>query len=175
MARRVRLGFVTMAACVALGLGSAAKAEVRAGTGGSFTIHHEALTKEPPSEAYQRFQNIASWWDGAHSYSGDAKNLSIDVSPGGCWCENLPDGGFVEHMRAVLAIPNKTLRFSGGLGPLQSVAASAALTVSFAPVEGGTKVMFHYVVVGSDGEKVGELGDPVDQVIGAALRRFAKS
>jgi len=167
---------LALAAVACVGAVSTAHAEVRAGTGGGFTIHHEVVSKETPAEAYQRFQNIASWWDGAHSYSGDAKNLSIDVSPGGCWCEKLPGGGFVEHMRAILAIPDKTLRFAGGLGPLQSVAASAALTVSFSPVaDGSTKVVFHYVVVGSDGEKVGELGDPVDQVMGAALKRFAKS
>lgn len=170
-----RTALMLCTAMAILGVGSVAHAEVRAGTGGSFTIHHEAVSKEPTAAAYQRFQDIASWWDGAHSYSGDAKNLSIDVSPGGCWCEKLPEDGFVEHMRAILAIPNKMLRFSGGLGPLQAVAASAVLTVSFMPVEGGTKVVFHYVVVGSDGEKVGELGDPVDQVMGAALKRFAKS
>ena len=34
----------------------------------------------------------------SHSYSGDGKNITIDVKPGGCWCEALKDGGFVRHM-----------------------------------------------------------------------------
>ena len=51
----------------------------------------------------------------------DAKNLSIDARPGGCFCEKLPNGGGVEHARVVYVAPREVLRLSGALGPLQGV------------------------------------------------------
>jgi transcription termination factor Rho len=53
--------------------------------------------------------------------------MSIDVRPGGCWCEGLPDGGFVEHMRVVHARPRQMLRMVGALGPLQKVSVNGAM------------------------------------------------
>src|ERR1044072_9518323 len=40
---------------------------------------------------------VGSWWNPEHTYSHDAKNLSIDARPGGCFCEKLTNGGGVEH------------------------------------------------------------------------------
>jgi hypothetical protein len=51
-----------------------------------------------------------------------ARNLSLDRKPGGCFCERLPDGGGVQHMRVVYTSPDKLLRLSGAIGPLQEAA-----------------------------------------------------
>ena len=42
--------------------------------------------------AYARLLTPEAWWDGQHTYSGDAKNLSLRAVPGGCFCERLADG-----------------------------------------------------------------------------------
>jgi hypothetical protein len=84
---------------------------------------------------------VGRWWDREHTYSGDAKNLSIDPRPGGCFCEALPPhGGGVQHAMVVLAIPGKTLRMVGGLGPLQESGLAGALTFEFADRGAGTYV-----------------------------------
>src|SRR5579863_9213922 len=71
------------------------------------------------------------------------------LSPGGCWCEKLQNGGFVKHLEVVLAIPEKTLRLAGRLGPLQAIGATGALTFSLRSASPtSTKVAAEYSVVG---------------------------
>jgi len=70
-------------------------------------LRYVAAVPGPPEKTWDVLVASASWWDGAHSHSGDAANLSIDPRPGGCFCETSPshsgDGdrnrGGVEHMR----------------------------------------------------------------------------
>ena len=47
-----------------------------------------------------------------------AANLSLDAAPGGCFCERLPNGGGVEHMRVTYVEPGKRIVLTGSLGPL---------------------------------------------------------
>ena len=46
----------------------------------------------------------------------------------GCWCEKLPNGGGVRHMQVVNVMPGKMLVMTGGLGPLQSMAATGSMS-----------------------------------------------
>ena len=64
--------------------------------------------------------DVGLWWDSSHTFSGNAENLSIDDKAGGCFCENLENGGSVRHLEVVFVDPGKTLRMIGGLGPLSS-------------------------------------------------------
>ena len=73
-------------------------------------------------------EGVGKWWNPDHTYSGDAKNMSFEATAGGCLCEQLPGGGSVEHMHVVFVEPRKTLRLSGGLGPLQEMAVNGAMT-----------------------------------------------
>jgi len=113
---------------------SGASAEAKVATQGAtgFALIYEAEVAADPKAAYEAFVKIGEWWDGEHSYSGNAKNMSIDVKPGGCWCETLPDGGFIDHMSVAQSIPGKSLMLKGGLGPLAFMGIEGSLVLNFA-------------------------------------------
>ena len=99
-----------------------------------FVVAHEMVLKATPARAFEALTtDIAAWWDATHSYSGEARNLSLPARAGDCFCERLPNGGSVEHMRVVLASPGERLRMVGGLGPLQQMGASGVMSFDFAP------------------------------------------
>ena len=59
-----------------------------------FLLKLELNVNAPAAKVYDALVGqIGSWWYPEHTYSGDAKNLSIDARPGGCFCEKLPNGG----------------------------------------------------------------------------------
>lgn len=163
---------VLLAATTALLAPRAARAEVTANASG-FVVKHEVVVPLPPQQAYALALRVQDWWDPAHTYSGEAANLSLRAEPGGCWCERLADGGFVEHMRVVLAWPGRTLRLSGGLGPLQQMGVAGALTFGFAKADEGTRVTLTYVVGGHAESGLEGVAKPVDGVLGQALARYA--
>ena len=70
--------------------------------------------------------NFGDWWNPAHSHSGVAGNLKLDLERR-CMFEKLEDGGFLRHMEIVFVEPGKTLRMTGGLGPLQAMGVHGAL------------------------------------------------
>jgi hypothetical protein len=158
---------------VALGAAGlpAADAEVTATTPDSFTVRHSAVVPLDARAAYERLVHVEGWWDGGHTYSGSAANLKLAAVPGGCWCEQLPEGGFVEHMRVIYAQPGKVLRLDGGLGPLQGVGARGVMTYTLQPEGAGTKVTMTYVVVGAGGS-LEKLAAPVDGVLAQAMQRY---
>lgn len=161
------------AACIAaavLALPSAALAEVRSSAADAFTLRYEAVVPVPPETAYAALGEVGRWWESAHTYSGDANNLTLALQPGGCFCETLGEGGGVEHGRVVLAWPARTLRLNAALGPLQETDPAAVLTVGFEAGEGGgAKVTATYVVHGAG---VGAMAAAVDQVLQIQFDRY---
>lgn len=137
-----------------------------------FELTERATVKASPGDVYRNLVDIASWWDGAHSYSGSAANLSIDARAGGCWCEKLDGGGTIEHMRIVYAQPGAVLRAQGGLGPLQGEGAAGSLTYTLRAVADGTEIVQTYVVGGYVRQGSEKLAPLVDGVMGAAFRRL---
>ncbi|MBN8811927.1 MULTISPECIES: SRPBCC domain-containing protein [unclassified Sphingomonas] len=154
---------------LALAAAAPAAAEVAASTETSFTVVEKGAIAAPPAKVWAALVTPSAWWSGEHSWSGSAANLSLDPRPGGCWCEKLPDGGGVEHMRVIFVRPGKMLRLSGGLGPLQSFPASAVMTVTLDPAPDGksTRVTIEYAVAGAPG--LGRIAAPVDGVLAAQL------
>lgn len=153
-----------------------ARAEVISQDGNGFVVRHQVQLPVEATAAYAHFLAIADWWDPAHTWSGDALNLSIDPRVGGCWCERLPPEGMVEHLRITMIRPNEALRLSGGLGPLAAMGASGAMTVTFIPMaDGMSRVELTYAVSGHlPGEAgMGAMAGPVDGVLGAAMARYA--
>ena len=59
---------------------------------------------------------------------------------GGCFCEAFPDGGGVEHLRVVHVAPDRMLRLSGGLGPLQAFGVAGSLTWKLEEADGANSV-----------------------------------
>ncbi len=99
-------------------------AEVADSASNGFTLKTTIQIQAPPDTVYRRLIQVGDWWDPAHTFSGDAKNLSIDEKPTGCFCEKLANGGGVRHLEVVFLAPGKRLVLSGGLGPLQSMGAT---------------------------------------------------
>jgi uncharacterized protein YndB with AHSA1/START domain len=158
---------------VLLGSPGAASAKVVSSGPNGFTVSHEVTLGIKPEAAYARFLDISTWWSKSHTFSGDPKNISIDAKPGGCWCEALPKGGFVKHMELANAAPGQRLVFHGGLGPLHFMAATGAMTVTFAEADAGTKVTLRYSVTGFDPDQFTKLAGAVDAVLGEQLANYA--
>jgi uncharacterized protein YndB with AHSA1/START domain len=158
----------------ALALVPAAAAKVGGQGPNGFAVTHEATVSLTPQAAYERFLKIGTWWSKDHTFSGDPKNITIDAKPGGCWCEALPDDGFVKHMEAASAAPGKRLVFHGGLGPLHFMAVAGTMTVAFAKEGEGTKVTLRYSVAGYDPDQFAKLAPAVDAVLGEQLANYAK-
>ncbi|MDF0541305.1 ATPase [Sphingobium sp. H39-3-25] len=172
----------TRGAALAIMLVSAPSASATVLSSGDTGFVTESSAEVPlsPVEAYALVVTPARWWNGAHSYSGDAHNLTIDPRAGGCFCETLPakegkPAGSVEHGRVVMAMPGATLRLSGALGPLQGEALVGTLTFSFVPVGTGTKVMMRYVVGGYVQGGAARFAPMVDQVLSEQFQGLVRA
>jgi len=151
-----------------------AQAELRDAGPGGFTTRHVVDLAVPPAELYRVLvEEVSQWWDPAHSWSGDAANLYIEAKPGGCFCERLADGGWVEHLHIVYLAPGKEIRLQGALGPLQQMGLQGAMSWLIEPIENGSRLSFTYIVHGYQEDGFKALGPGVDSVIGMQLQRLA--
>lgn len=157
-------------ALLALLLATPAHAEVKSATETGFEVSHTLTINASPAQVYRALGVPSRWWSKAHTYSGDARNMSMVLRAGGCFCEKIPaGGGTVEHARVVYAQPGKLLRVQGSLGPLQSEGVTGTLTWALKAVPGGTEVTQNYVVGGYIRSGARSFAAPVDQVLGEQL------
>ncbi len=160
------------AALVLALLGTPAEAAVeRAGAGG-FVVVETATIAAPPASVWRTLVTPARWWSSAHSWSGDATNMTLEPRPGGCFCERLPDGGGVEHLRVVYAAPGKQLRLSGALGPLQGEGVAGTMTFTLAADGVGTKLTLRYAVGGEVAMGNARIAPLVDGVLAEQVTRL---
>ena len=152
---------------------SPASADVVAKAPDGMTVRVVAEATLDRDAAWARLVDVASWWSSSHSYSGDAKSLSLDARAGGCWCE-IWAGGEVEHGRVALVMPKQMLRVYGAFGPLQDLGVSAAITFTLADgaTAGTTKLTLDYKAVGSSLSGLDQLAPLVDQVLAEQVMRF---
>lgn len=155
-------------ALAALALSSApARADVASAEAGGFVIQAEADVAAAPEQVWRNLTQIQRWWNGAHSYSGDAARMRLDPRAGGCWCETW-NGGSVEHGRVALVMERegvRTLRLYAALGPLQELGAQGVLTFTITPQAGGAKVAMTYRVAGDTGLGLNAMAPLVDGVM----------
>ena len=138
-------------------------------TGFTVTVRHE--TTAAPRELFRALGRIDQWWNGSHSYSGKASNLSLPLQAGGCFCERWEQNS-VEHARVVNAVENRLLRLSGALGPLQSLAVEGVLSFAIGEKDGRTTLEVTYRVAGPATAGLDRLAAPVDSVIAEQARRL---
>ena len=158
-----------------LALHSAARAEiVNAGPNG-FNLRHvvDAPNVAPPV-VWAALSDIAKWWDPEHTYSGDARNLTLEPLVRGCFCEKLSLYAGIEHATVVYAQPAKTLRLSGAIGPLQEFGVSGVMTWSIEPAGGGSRITLSYNVGGFADRPLADWAPIVDEVLGGQLKRLAR-
>jgi uncharacterized protein YndB with AHSA1/START domain len=145
---------------------SPAAAEVTDRTANGFTIKVTAEIAAPPDVVYRALvQHVAEWWDSQHTYTGAARNLSIEARPGGCFCEALPNGGGVEHAAVINVQPGTLLRMRGALGPLQEAGVAGTLTWHFEKAPQGTKLTFTHSAGGYVPGGMDKLAAIVDSVL----------
>lgn len=162
-------------AIAATGIAAVSAAAVQEVGEHAFRIESVVLVEGRPEAVYGALVRLPAWWDPAHTWSGKAKNLSLEARAGGCFCEKLPDGGSVQHARVVFAQPGKLLRLEGAFGPLQEMAVQGVLTFALAPDGPVTRVTMTYRVAGQLTLRAEKLAPLVDQVLSSQLERFRAS
>ena len=155
----------------------AAIAGARAETSGvsptGFMVTHRIEVKATPARVFEALGQIGRWWNVEHSYSGEGRNLSLDLQAGGCFCERWA-GGSVQHLQVVYVDRAKhAVRLLGGLGPLQGRAVHAVMGIDAAAAEGRTVLTLTYRVFGPSDVGLDQSAAPVDGVLGDAAKRLA--
>lgn len=140
-----------------------------------FRVIHIVETDASPQEVWRTLAVPSRWWNGSHSFSGKADNLSLELVPGGCFCERA-DALSVEHARVIYTEPDVRLRLRGSLGPLQQDAVTGILTFALREREGGGTVLSaEYSVSGNFRMAVGSIAPAVDRVITEQANRLAEA
>jgi uncharacterized protein YndB with AHSA1/START domain len=153
-----------------------AAAELKGVSESGFVVSHVHRVDAPPAAVWAALVQPSRWWSGEHSWSGDAKNFTLEPSAGGCFCERWGSGiggSSVEHARIIYAAPGAQLRMVGALGPLQGEALSGAFTISLKADGPSTTITMDYVVGGHARFSLRDVAPAVDQVIGEQARRLA--
>ena len=159
-----------LAVVAAIGLLSAtpAAAEVVERHADGFTLRFTTTMETTAGDVFLAIEDIGGWWDSAHTYSGDARNLALSLEPDGCFCEALPDGTLFEHGR-LRGFDDEHLSLDAPLGPLKGRATTADLTFSWPDAGTGVAVTMTFVV---EGPGLGAFADPVDAVMAGQFARF---
>ncbi|MCB2089634.1 MAG: SRPBCC family protein [Sphingomonadaceae bacterium] len=174
---------VAAATMCLLPLATPAQAEVVKQDENGFVVRDSVTVAVEPDEAWQALIAPNKWWNSDHTWSGSAESMYISAQGGGCFCElypedkDAPEGtrrGSVQHMVVLMANPGKVLRMRGGLGPLQSEAADGVLTITLKPVDGGTRILWEYVVGGYMRFEITEIAPAVDGVLQLQFGGLAK-
>lgn len=156
-------------------------AEVVETTADRFVTRDTASVKATPLATWLALTKPGEWWNSQHSWSGDAKNMTLTPQGGGCFCERIPVGdsgnssameGSARHAEVLQAFPMKVLRMRGGFGPLQGEPANGVLTITLKEVPGGTRILWEYNVGGPMRYKIAEIAPAVDGVMTEQLKRL---
>lgn len=170
----MKMRAVGLVAALALFSGAANSEIVNAGPNG-FSIRHVAeAPRSAPPMVWAALADVARWWDPEHTYSGDARNLSLDPLVRGCFCEKLGLYAGIEHASVVYSQPAKVLRLNGALGPLQDFGVNGSMTFQIDPSAGGSKITLTYNVGGYADRPLSEWATIVDEVLGGQLQRLAR-
>jgi uncharacterized protein YndB with AHSA1/START domain len=153
-------------------LGETAFADVTSASPQSFLVTVTRDVSASPHQVYDGIGHIGQWWSSEHTWSGKAENLSLDMSAGGCFCEQW-SGGSVLHGQVIAAKHDEMLRLQTSLGPLQALAVNGILTFSLKAIEGKTTLALSYRVSGNADSALDTLAAPVDGVLTEQVSRLA--
>lgn len=169
MRSSVRIGI----AAVFLTVSSLAQAEVKDSSPTGFTIENTQVVPVDAMTAWNALVNdVGRWWPKDHTWWGDASKLSIQARAGGCFCE-INGAQQAWHMTVTFVDPGKTLRMTGGLGPLQAMGVSGALEWRLKPAEGGTRITLYYRAGGYTPDDLSKFVPVIDKVQGLQLGGLA--
>ncbi len=161
-------------ALATLGIPAMAQAEVVSANPNGFEVRHSVQTVIPQPAAFDAFGQVSQWWSKEHSYSGDPANMSLSLHPGGCFCERLPTGGGVEHMRVAYVVPGERVVLTGSLGPLLYEATAGVMDVRVERIAGGSRLTLNYRAAGFANGGADRMAPLGDQVLGEQMARYRK-
>lgn len=159
-------------AALAAALCAPAAAEIVKAEAGGFEVRHSVVVNAPAGRVWAAMVHPDRWWSPDHTYSHQARSLSLDARAGGCFCEVLPGKGSVEHMHVVYAEKDKALRLSGAMGPLQTTGGTGHMTWTLTEKDGKTTVAWTYVFGGYDKGGMAKWAGPVDGVLKEQIGRL---
>lgn len=147
-----------------------ASAEVQTIAETGFILENKIQVSADVDTTWRAFvEEVDNWWPKDHSYWLDQGTFSIEAEAGGCFCEHASGGRSAEHMHVSFVDPGKTLRMTGGLGPLQGMGMYGALSFVFTEITGGTEVTMTYWVNGINPDGFEQLAPIVDSVQGLQI------
>ena len=161
---------LVFAACLVIT--SPAAAEVVSSGPNGFEVRNSVSLVMPLPQAYAAFGRLNAWWSDDHTYSGKAANMKLALQPGGCFCESIPEGGGVEHMRVSVVQPNERIVMTGALGPLLFEGTAGVMDVKFERIAGGSRVTMDYRAGGFAKGNGATLAPIVDSVLAQQLKRY---
>lgn len=147
-------------------------AEVVSAHANGFEVRETVSLVVRPEVAFAAFAEMPAWWDPEHTYSGKSENLSLELAPGGCFCERFPDGGGIEHMRVTFVDPGKRAVLTGALGPLLYEAIAGVMDVQVKSTAGGSQLTLDYRAAGFANGGGDKLAIAVDQVLAGQMKRL---
>ena len=150
------------------------EAKVVSSSANGFEISDGFETGMTANEIYALFGQPSRWWSPDHTYSGDARRLKMTLSPGGCFCESLPSGGGIHHLRVTYVDPGKRVVLEGALGPLLYEAVAGVMDVQINPrAAGGSTITVNYRASGFAKGGADRLAPLVDSVLGSQMEKLA--
>jgi uncharacterized protein YndB with AHSA1/START domain len=162
-----------LAATALLIVSAPAAAEVVSSSPNGFEVRETVSLVVPPQQAWTAFEQVGSWWDPKHTYSGKAENMRLGLSIGACLCEMFEEtGGGVEHMRVVFVEPGKHAILTGALGPLLNEAVSGVMDVQVKSIAGGARLTLDYRAAGFASGGADKLAPAVDEMLAGQMKRY---
>lgn len=159
--------FPVAAALLAL-TAAPALAEVKSATPGGFEVGGSVVVAASPTRVWTMLTAPDAWWSHDHRWF-KGSTLSLDLAPGGCWCEHAEDGRVSRHLETALVEPGSKLVLRGGLGPLQGQGATGGLTFEIKAEGEGSLLTWAYIVGGYTPGGLEAWAAPVDGVLSAQL------
>ena len=134
-----------------------------------FIVENTFTTEQKSEKVWLALVNdVDKWWPKDHSWWGEQGTFLIEAKAGGCFCEIAGDKS-AEHMHISFVEPQKLLRMTGGLGPLQGMGVYGSLDWAFSVVDGKTKVTLTYSITGINKGGFEKLAPIVARVQGIQL------
>jgi len=160
-----------LALALAIAAGPAA-AELKGVAAGHFESTHRAEVSATPARVYEVFAQLPTWWDPRHSWSGDARHMTLEAREGGCWCERWGDSASVQHARVLQAIPGRGIVMDAALGPLLSLPARGVFLLALGRSGDKTVLRMSYRVSGAPELALDQLAPAVDRVLAEQFARL---
>lgn len=142
-------------------------------TPSGFLVTIKTTLRTSPKTTFAALQQVGSWWNGEHTYSGKASAMSMDARAGGCFCERW-ESNSIEHGRVIYAARDKALRIATALGPLQEMAVNGIMHFALEPAGDDTALTLTYRVRGSPEAALDKVAAAVDRVLVEQVTRLVR-